>query len=118
MVSELYWNKSPMWQNHNKNHRNLCDVQSIEYLESQQIPENNKVVWALQQNTRKAESYQSDVNNNGFVISCIGLPSIVFVPKASMKCEGIIVKYNQNDDGHISRTLSKHEVWPVKVMQL
>ena len=57
--------------------------------------------------TRK--SCQTAMKNNGFVILCIVLPSIGRVPKASMKCEGIIVKCNQNDHVHSSRTLFEHE---------
>ena len=85
-------------------------MQSIEYLKSQQIPENNRMIELFGKIPAKPNSYQSDVNNNGFVIFCIVLPSIRRVPHASMKCEGISVKYIQNDDGHISRTLFKHEV--------
>ena len=118
VVSELDWSKSRMWQNHCKNHRKLCDVQSIEYLKSQQIPENNRVVELFDKIPVKQKSYQSAVNNKGFVIFCIVLPSIGRVPKASMKCEGIIVKYHQNDDGHSSRTLFEHAFWLVKIMQL
>ena len=93
-------------------------MQSIEYLKSQQIPENNKVFELFDKIPVKQKSYQSAVNNKGFVIFCIVLPSIGRVPKASMKCEGIIVKYKQNDDGHSSRTLFEHDFWPVKIMQL
>ena len=107
-----------MWQNHSKNHTKLCDVQSIEYLESQQIPENNRVVELFDKMPAKQKSYQSAVNNNGLVIFCIVLPSIRRAPSASMKCEEIIVKYNQNDKEHISHTLFKHEFWLVKITQL
>ena len=84
-------------------------MQSIEYLKSQQIPENNRVVELFDRIPAKQNSHQSAVNNNSFVIFCIILPSIGRAPKASMKCEGIIVKYKQNDDGHSSRTLFEHE---------
>ena len=83
-------------------------MQSIEYLKSQQIPENNRVVELFDKIPVKQKSYQSAVNNKGFVIFCIVLPSIRRVPNESMKCEGIIVKYRQNDDGHSSRTLCEH----------
>ena len=80
-------------ENNCKNHGKLCDVQSIEYLKSQQIPENNWVVKLFDKIPVKQKSYQSAVNNKGFVIFCVVLPSIGRVPKASMKCGGITVKY-------------------------
>ena len=98
-----------MYQNHCKNHRKQYDVQSIEYLKSQKISENNRVVELFDEMPAKQKSYQTAVNNNGLVIFCIVLPSIGRVPKASMKCEGIIVKYKQNDDRHSSRTLFEHD---------
>ena len=84
-------------------------MQSIEYLKSQQFPENNKVVELIDKLPVKQKSYQSAVDNKGFVIFCIVLPSIGRVRKASMKCGGITVKYKQNDDGHSSRTLFEHD---------
>ena len=84
-------------------------MQSIEYLKSQQIPENNRVVELFDKIPVKQKSYQSAMNNKAFMIFCIVLPSIGRVPKASMKCEGIIVKYKQNDDRHSSRTLFEHD---------
>ena len=85
-------------------------MQSSECLKSCQIPENNRVVELFDKIPAKQKSYQSAVNNNGFVIFYVVLLSLRRVPNPSMKCEGIIVKYSQNDDGHISRTLLKHEV--------
>ena len=84
-------------------------MQSIEYLKSQQIPANNKVVELCDKIPVKQKSYQSAVNNKGFVIFCIVLRSIGRVPKTSMKCEGIMIKNMQNDDGHSSRTLFEHD---------
>ena len=118
MVSELDWNKSRMWPNHCKNHRKLYDLQSSEYLKSQRIPENNRVVELFDKIPPKQKSYQSPFNNNGFVIFCMVLPSIRHIPKASMKCARITVKYNQNDDGHSFRTLFECNLRPVKIMQL
>ena len=84
-------------------------MQSIEYLKSQKIPENNRVVELFDKIPVKQKSYQRAMNNKGFVIFCIVLPSIGRVPKASMKCVGIIVKYKQNDDRHSSHTLFEHD---------
>ena len=84
-------------------------MQSSEYLKSHRLPENNRVVELFDKIPVKQKSYQSAVNNKGFVILCIVLPSIGRVPKASRKCEGIIIKYKQNDDGHSSRTLFEHD---------
>ena len=107
-----------MWQNHSKNHRKLYDVQSSECLKSHRIPENNKVIELFDKIPAKQKSYQSAVNYYGFAIFCKFLPSIRRVPSASKKCERIIVKYNQNDFGHVSRILFKYEFWLIKIMQL
>ena len=94
---------------HCKNQANVYVSPCITNSKHAQIPENNKVVELFDEMPAKQRSYQSAVNNNGLVIFCIVLPSIKRATSASMKCEEIIVKYNQNDKEHISRTLFKHE---------
>ena len=94
---------------HCKNQANVCVLPSITNCKPAKILENNRVVELFDKMPAKQKSYQSAVNNNGLVIFCIVLPSIKRATKASMKGEEIIVKYNQNDKEHISRTLFKHE---------
>ena len=81
-------------------------------------PKKNKVVELFDKIPAKQKSYQSALNYNGFAIFCKFLPSIRRVPSASKKCERIIVKCNQNDFVHVSRTLLKYEFWPIKITQL
>ena len=94
---------------HCKNQANVFVSPSITNSKSAKILENDTVVELFDKMPAKQRTYQSAVNNNGLVIFCIVLPSVKRATKASMKCEEIIVKYNQNDKEHISHTLFKHE---------
>ena len=94
---------------HCRNQANVFVSPSITNSKSAKILENDGVVELFDKMPAKQKTYQSAVNNNGLVIFSIVLPSIRRAPNASMKCEEIIVKYNQNDKEHISDTLFKHE---------
>jgi len=94
---------------HCKSQANVFVSPSITNSKSAKILENDRVVELFDQMPAKQKTCQSAVNNNGLVIFSIVLPSIRRAPNASMKCEEIIVKYNQNDKEHISHTLFKHE---------